>query len=64
LSLELEKEMLLERAAQLKTLEAEVEKLQAASCKGDMTGIGRGHGALRNQLNAYLKALEADKDGE
>ncbi len=53
-----------ERTAQLKIMEAEVEKLQAASSKGDMAGIARRHGALRDQLNAYLKGLEADKDGE
>jgi hypothetical protein len=52
------------RAAQLKTMEAEAEKLWAASSKGDVAGIAREHGALRNQLNTYLKALEADKDGE
>ncbi len=43
-----------ERTAQLKIMEAEVEKLRAASSKGDMAGITRGHGALRDQLNAYL----------
>ncbi len=64
LSLKLEKEMAPERAVQLKMMEAEVEKLWAASSKGDMAGIARECEALRNQLNAYLKALEADKDGE
>ncbi len=53
-----------ERRAQLKIMEAEVEKLRAASSKGDKAVIARGHGALRDQLSAYLKALEADKDGE
>ncbi len=64
LSLELKKEMVPERAVQLKTMEAEGEKLWAASSKGDMARIAIGHGALRNQLNAYLKALEANKDEE
>jgi hypothetical protein len=50
--------------AQLKMMETEEVKLQAASSKGDMAGIARGHGALRDQLSAYLKALEAVKDGE
>jgi hypothetical protein len=62
LSLELEKEMALERTVQLKMMEAEVEKLRATSSKGYMAGIARGHGAWRDQLSAHLKALEADKD--
>jgi hypothetical protein len=49
---------------QLKVMEAEVEKLRAACSKGDMAGITRGDGALRDQLSVYLKTLEADKDGE
>ncbi len=64
LSLELKKEMAPERTPQLKMMESEVEKLWAASSKGDMAGIARGHGALRDQLSAYLKALVADKDRE
>ncbi len=52
------------RKVQLKMMEAEVEKLQAVSSKGDMAWIARGHRALKNQLGAYLKDLEADKDGE
>jgi hypothetical protein len=65
LSLELEEKMAKGRKAQLKMMEAEVERLQAASSKGgDMPGIARGHVALKNQLGAYLKDLEADKDGE
>jgi hypothetical protein len=56
--------MALERTAQLRAMEVEVEKLQAASTRGDMAGIARGHGTLRDQLITYLKGLEADKDGE
>jgi hypothetical protein len=56
--------MVPERTAQLKAMEAEVQKLRATSSKGDMAGIARGHEALRDQLNAYFKALNADEDGE
>jgi hypothetical protein len=52
------------RKAQLKMMEAEVERHRAASSKGDKAGIARGHVALKNQLGTYLKDLEADKDGE
>ncbi len=55
--------MVPERKAQLKAMEAEVEKLRAASGIGDMAGIMRWYGALRNQLDAYLTGLETNKDG-
>jgi hypothetical protein len=64
LSLNLEKEVAPERTVQIRAMEAKVEKLWAASGRGDMAGIARGHEALRDQLNTYLKGLEADKDGE
>jgi hypothetical protein len=64
LSLELEKKMAPERTVQLKAVEAKAEKLQAASSKGNMAGIARGHGALRDQLNTYFKALKADEERE
>jgi hypothetical protein len=64
LSLDLEKVMAPERTAQLKAMESEVEKLWVVSGRGHMVGITRGHEAPRDQLNTYLKGLEADKNRE
>jgi hypothetical protein len=64
LSLDLEKEMDQERTAQLKVVEAEVEKLWAAFKRGDMAGLSKGYGALKGQLEMYNSELEVDKDGE
>jgi hypothetical protein len=64
LSLDLEKEMALERTAQLKAMEVEVENLQAASSGGNMAGITRGYKALKDQLDVYLAGLESNKDEE
>jgi hypothetical protein len=54
LATELEKEMALERTAQLKVMEAEVEKLWVVSRKGDMAGI--------TKLDAYHRSLETNRD--
>jgi hypothetical protein len=64
LSIELEKEMVPKRMARLKVMEAEVDKLRIAFKKGDMTGIAKGYNTSKDQLDAYLKGLEADRDGD
>jgi hypothetical protein len=64
LSTKLEKEMEPERTAWLKVMETEVDKLWVAFKKGDMIGVAKGYNTLKDQLDAYLKGLEADKDGE
>ncbi len=48
----------------LKTMEAEVEKLCAAWKGGDMAGITHEYKALKDQLDRYLRELEANKDRE
>jgi hypothetical protein len=48
----------------LKTMEAEVEKLCAAWKGGDMAGITHGYKALKDQLDRYLRELEANKNGK
>jgi DNA polymerase III delta prime subunit len=63
LSADLEKERSAERIAWLKVMEVEVDKLRTAHRKGDMAGIGRGHGVLKDQLNEYLKDVEPDEEG-
>jgi hypothetical protein len=64
LYVELEKEQAQERTAQLKVMEAEVDKLRATLKRGDMTGIAKGYSILRDQLDEYLEGLEADKEGD
>jgi hypothetical protein len=64
LSLVLEKEMAPERMAQLKAMEAEVEKLRTVSRGGNMAGIMQGYRALKDQLDTYLEGLEANKVGK
>jgi hypothetical protein len=41
-----------------------VDKLRAALKRGDMTGIAKGYSVLRDQLDEYLKGLEAGKEGD
>jgi hypothetical protein len=64
LYVELEKERAEERTAQLKVMEAEVDKLRATLKRGDMTDIAKGYSILRDQLDEYLEGLEADKEGD
>jgi hypothetical protein len=62
LSADLEKERVPERTARLKIMDAEVDKVRAVLRRGDMTGITRGYGILKDQLNEYLKDLEVNKE--
>jgi hypothetical protein len=64
LSAELERERASERTAQLKVMEAEVDKLRAVLKRGDMTGIAKGYSILKDQLDEYIKGLKADKEGD
>ncbi len=43
-------------------MKAEVDKLWAVLKRGDMTGIDRGYSILKDQLDEYLKDLEANKE--
>jgi hypothetical protein len=63
-SANLEKERVPERTARLKVMEAEVDKLRTMLRRGDMTGIARGYRILKDQLDEYLKDLEAKKEGD
>jgi hypothetical protein len=64
LSVKHEKEMEPERMAWLKVMETEVDKLWVVFRKVDMIGVAKGYNTLKSQLDAYLKGLEANKDGE
>jgi hypothetical protein len=62
LSIDLEKGREAERMAQLGAMEAEVSMLQVACKRGDMGGIIREFKTLSDQLQEYLKGIEADED--
>jgi hypothetical protein len=62
LSIDLEKGQAVERTAQLKTIETEMNRLRLAREQGDMAGIMRGRETLSAQLKEYLKGIEADED--